>query len=276
VGGADLALPFPIVTLCGYPVRIVVPLFMTGLVVACGGKTIVGSVGSGEDSGTVGATDSGIGTRATEGGAGCLDLEVLPADLSCASDQDCELVRTGEVCDGQCSCGGYTPVNAAAGARFESETASVTFSEDCGCPPSTDEAPRCLDGQCTLCIGDQPEGCGDSGTTTIEDGGIAVVEGGEFDTGISDADGSACVDIDLSTYDQSCNVPTDCILIQTGEVCSGQCSCGGSPVSASEQSRWEEATSGIMFSACNCPAEFPIECRQIGQGVGNTCVVLPP
>jgi hypothetical protein len=266
VCGADLALPFSIVTLRGHLAHLVAPFLMTGFVVACGGKILGGNAGPGNDS----------GTGATDGGAGCVKIEVLPSDLSCGSDSDCELVRTGEVCDGQCWCSGYTPVNTAAGARFESEIASLTFSEGCGCPSSTDEA-RCLGGQCTLCgLGAQPAGCNDAGIMTIEDSGMLAIDGGEFDSGISTADGGTCVDIELSTYDQSCNQPSDCILIQTGEVCSGQCSCGGTPVSASEQSRYEQATSGIKFSACPCPAEFPIECGQIGQGVGNTCVVLPP
>jgi hypothetical protein len=149
------------VTLRCYGVRIVAPvlLVLAGLVVACDGKTIGGSVGSGEDSRT-GATDSD---------AGCVDLEVFPPDLSCGSDQDCELVRTGEVCSGQCSCGD-TPVNAAAGARFQSEIASLTLE---GCPCAFQGEPRCLGSQCTLCgLGpDQPAGCGDSETTTIGDGG---------------------------------------------------------------------------------------------------------
>jgi hypothetical protein len=238
---------------------------MAGLVVACGGRTLGGNAEPGNDS----------GTRTTDSGAGCVSLEVLVSDLLCGSDQDCALVRTGEVCNGQCSCGD-TPVNAAAGARFQSETASLTLE---ACPCADPGEARCLGGQCTLCgLGpDQPVGCNeDGGITTVDDSGIGFVDGGELDTGISTADGGTCVDIDLSTYDQSCNQPSDCILIQTGEVCSGQCSCGGSPVSASEQSRYDQATSGIKFSACPCPAEFGIECRQFGQGVGNTCVVLPP
>jgi hypothetical protein len=103
------------VTLCGYRVRIVVSLLMAGLVVACGGKTLGGSAGSGKDS----------GTGATDGGAGCVNLEVIPSDLSCGSNADCELALTGEVCNDECSCGG-TPVNRAAAARLQSETTSLT------------------------------------------------------------------------------------------------------------------------------------------------------
>jgi hypothetical protein len=249
------------VTLGSALAHIAAPLLVTGFVVACGGKTLGGTVGSGDDSGT-GATDGG--------GVGCVDLEVLPSDLSCGSDSDCELVRTGKVCNGQCSCGD-TPVNAAAGARFQTDTASLTL-EACPCGFGGDA--RCLGGQCALCAlgSTEPAGCGDSGTTANDDSGISVNDGGEFDGGISDADGGTCVDIELSTYDVSCNQASDCILIQTGEVCSGQCSCGGLPVSASEQSRYDQATSGITFGACSCPKELPPLCFE------NRCeflVVLP-
>jgi hypothetical protein len=213
------------VTLRGYLVRSVVPLLVTGFVVACGGKTVGENAEPGNDSGT-GTTDSG---------AGCVDVEIVPSDLSCASDQDCTLALSGNICNGQCSCAG-TPVNAAAAARLQSEIASLALHE-CPCPKSGE--PRCVGGQCTLCgLGlNQPAGCGDSGTVTIEDGGIVTVDGGESDTGIADADGGMCVYIEPSTYDQSCNQASDCILIQTGEVCSGQCQCSGEPVNALEQSR---------------------------------------
>jgi hypothetical protein len=230
--------------------QIAAPLLIVGLASACGGKTLGGSAGSGEDSGT-GATEGG--------GAGCVNLEVLPPDLACGSDQDCELVRTGEVCNGQCSCGD-TPVNTAAAARFQSETASLRLE---ACPCADPGEARCFGGQCTLCgFGpNQPAGCNDAGgITTIPDGGIFIVDGGELDTAISTTDGATCVDIDVSTYAQSCMQASDCILIQTGEVCSGQCSCGGLPVSASEQSRYDQATSGITFGACSCPKEVAPSC----------------
>jgi hypothetical protein len=199
-----------------------------------------------------------------------VDLEVASSDVSCGSDQDCALVRTGEVCDGQCACGD-TAVNAAAAARFQSDTASLTLE---GCPCALPGETRCLGGQCTLCgFGpDQPAGCADAGVATLEDGGIEVVDGGVFDTGVSDADGAACVDIELSTYDLSCNSASDCILIQAGEICSGQCSCGSRPVSASEQPRYDQATSGITFGECSCPLELSPSCFE------NRCelpLVLP-
>jgi len=258
-------------TLRGYlPPIVVLLLLMSGFASACGGK-ILGGVGSEEDSGTGGGGGAGGGGGGA-GGAGCIDLEVLPSDLSCGSDSDCELVRTGQVCSGQCSCGD-TPVNATAASRFQSTTASLTL---VACPCAFEGESRCLGGQCTLCgFGTNQPGCNeDGGIATIEDSGIFIADGGDFDTGISTGDGSTCVDIDLSTYDQSCNQASNCILIPTGELCSGQCDCGGSLVNISEQSRFNQATSGIKFAECSCPFEPVPECT-----AGGMCVfpvAIPP
>jgi hypothetical protein len=248
-------------TLRGSLIRMVTPLLMMGFAPACGGKILGGTVGSGEASGTISATDGG--------GASCVDFEILPSDVSCGSDSDCSFVPTGEVCSGQSLCGDTAPVNAAAEARFQSETASLNL-EACS---STIQI-RCLGGLCTLC-GDGPNQpiCNeDEGITTPSDSGIVIVEGGEFDTGISYVDGGACVDIDLSNYDQSCNQASDCVQIRTGEVCSGQCACGGSPVNVREQSRYDQAIADIMFAGCFCPPEVVPSCFE------NKCilpVVLP-
>jgi len=78
--------------------------------------------------------------------------------------------------------------------------------------------------------------------------------------------GQACVDIVLSTYDQSCNQASDCMTIQAGEVCNGDCACGGSPVNISGQARYDQAVSGIRFEGCPCPASPPPAC------IAGTCV----
>jgi|HubBroStandDraft_6_1064221.scaffolds.fasta_scaffold376225_1 hypothetical protein len=264
---------------------VVLLLLMSGFAPACGGR-VLGGVGSEEDSGTGGgggasgggAGGGGFGGGGSGGGGGtggggrCIDLEVLPSDLSCGNDSDCELVGTGQFCNGQCSCGD-TPVNAAAATRFQSETASLTL---VACPCAFEGEPRCIGGQCTLCrFGTDQPGCNeDGGITIIEDGGIFISDGGDFDTGISTGDGPTCVDIELSTYDQSCNQASDCILIPTGELCTGQCDCGGSPVNISEQSRFNQATSGIKFAGCSCPIEAVPQCA--ADGVCVIPVAIPP
>jgi hypothetical protein len=194
---------------------------------------------SGADTGTI-DSGSGADTGTTDSGSKCVDFEPTPSDLSCESDQDCALVRKGEVCKGQCSCGA-TPVNAGAAARFASDTAALDLAS---CPCAFEGEARCLAGQCALCGvgGNQPAGCADAaGPPPATDGGM-------------------CVDIDLSTYDQSCVLASDCILILTGQVCSSDCSCGGSPVNASERPRYEAATSGITFAKCFCPVEVAPSC----------------
>jgi hypothetical protein len=241
-------------------------LFIVGLAQACGGKTLEGSRGGIEpddDSGIT--TGSGVESGTTDGSAECVDLEVAPSDLSCVSDQDCALSLTGNVCEGQCACGD-TSVNAAAAARYQSETAALTF-EACPCPAQGE--PRCLGGQCTLCgFGpNPPAGCDDTGIITIEDGGI--FDGSEVDSQISDADAGTCVDIDLSTYDSSCNQASDCIVILT-QACSGACACGGLPVNASEQSRYQQEISGITLVLCPCGFETTPQC------IDDQCIILDP
>ena len=172
---------------------------------------------AGERDSGVKAADSGADTGTTDSRSKCVDFEPTPSDLACGSDQDCALVRSGEVCKGQCSCGD-TPVNAGAAARFASDTAPLDLAS---CPCAFPGEARCLAGQCALCGpgSDQPAGCADA---------AAPPPG---------TDGGMCVNIDLSTYDQSCVLASDCIVILTGQVCSSECNCGGSPVNASEQRR---------------------------------------
>jgi hypothetical protein len=99
--------------------------------------------------------------------------------------------------------------------------------------------------------------------------GLAASCGGSTDT--ANADGGVCVAIDVSTYDQSCNAASDCIVIQTGNVCSEECVCGSSTVNASEEARYNEATSGLLFSEfCDCPPEPVLECTN------HLCVSVPP
>jgi hypothetical protein len=202
---------------------------------------------AGERDSGVKAADSGADTGTTDSGSKCVDFEPTPSDLACGSDQDCALVRSGEVCKGQCSCGD-TPVNAGAAARFASDTAPLDLAS---CPCAFPGEARCLAGQCALCGpgSNQPAGCADA---------AAPPPG---------TDGGMCVNIDLSTYDQSCVLASDCIVILTGQVCSSECNCGGSPVNASEQRRYDEATSGIRFGECSCPVETAPSC------VGNKCIL---
>jgi len=209
------------------------------------------------------------------GGSGCVDVVVSAAAAACESDSDCELVRTGDVCDGQCSCGD-TPVNAAAALAVNAATSSLTLE---GCPCAFPGEPRCIAGACTLCSfgPDQPAGCNDSGTTTIgvdggvttgPDSGVTTVEAGETDSGVTTVDaGLLCVDIDAASYLVGCTQATDCTIITSGQVCSGDCGCGNAAISASSLSAYDQATSGIVFEACPCVDPGQVEC------ISGACVL---
>jgi hypothetical protein len=210
--------------------HIVAALFMAGLAPACGGRTLGGSSGSvepGDDS-----------TVVTDGGT-CIDIEVAPSDLSCASDQDCTLTLTGEVCDGQCSCGD-TPVSTTAAARDESETASLRLA-DCAC--GFPGVPRCLGGQCTLCDGaDSSTGCDDAGAITIEGGTYTVDAGtlkavpcpqnaasGNFPTLSQVPDGEPCgpesSTCEFAAYGASMGDGGDPSSMSFGNINNWECSC---------------------------------------------------
>jgi len=240
--------------------RAITPLLVAALVGACGARSVlyeeVSPAGNGD-----GGTPRDSATRADvssgRDGASCVDVTLTAADLACATDSDCALAESGQVCTGSCGCGD-TPMNSAAAARVAAETASIV-TDACPCVAVAD--PVCTAGQCTRgCLG----GCPADGGATGEGG--ATAEGG------TPADGGAtCVNIDPTTYDQSCRRPRDCMLIVAGDVCDGACSCGTAAINVSGRSEYESATSGITLVACHC-APLPVDC------VGNTCVVpgAPP
>ena len=251
-----------------FVVRTLVVLLLAALATACGGKTIM--------------TADGVTVESSANG--CIDIEVSSAALTCTTDQDCTvaLVGPGTVCPGAgTGCGGF-PMNNAAAALVNAEARPLLTGISFPCPNIPNVSLRCFRGQCTDCVGDpgESEGCyvatADGGTVTVDagefDSGAGTTDGGESDGSVDTIDatedaGKACVDIDLSTYDTLCVENIDCITIQSGEVCSGSCDCGGSPVSASEQARYDRATSGIVFAACPCASGGLLEC------IAGTCVI---
>jgi hypothetical protein len=223
---------------------------------ACGGKT--SGPGAGADAGHDAAIHPGDGGQ-------CVNVEVTAADLTCSIDSDCALASSGMICERPCGCGAGA-VNAPAAARFAIETASLP---EVACPPCASPGePRCAFGQCTLCDSNRP-GCGDGGVRIVDAGGRDTGSGGDATTTL---DGGRCVEVVLLTYSLSCSSSSDCTLIQTGEVCSGQCECGGSAVSAGELSRYHDATAGIVFAACPCEASPAPQCVA---GACNACTGSP-
>jgi hypothetical protein len=61
------------------------------------------------------------------------------------------------------------------------------------------------------------------------------------------------VELDLSTYDRSCNVDSDCIAVQTGMLCPDTCPCANSAVSVFEQVRYSAARAQVTLSS-------PLQC----------------
>lgn len=230
------------------------------LVAACGGKTVGVDPG---DAGPIGAPDTGVPTGS------CVDIHLGDYDQSCEADTDCTLIEVGTHCStDSCGCGGTTPINVDGQARYESAVAGITCSGPVlGCPFFGNA--RCIQNQCTLCGPgpNQPGGCSevgssDGGTIIItppdagvpDTGIIEIRDAGAPDTGVTTSDGGACVDVALSSYSTSCNVTSDCILIQTGTICDGDCSCSGVGVNISGQAQYDQAVSPITFGACSCPS----------------------
>jgi hypothetical protein len=113
--------------------------------------------------------------------------------------------------------------------------------------------------------GGQEVGSGGTGGSSGSAGSSG--SGGSGGTGGSISDAGNCVDVVLSTYSKSCDSPSDCILITAGEVCTGDCNCEGSPVSASEEARYKAATAGIELGTCFC-AKAPVP-----QCIDHTCTL---
>jgi hypothetical protein len=78
--------------------------------------------------------------------------------------------------------------------------------------------------------------------------------GGQADGGVYTApDGATCVDIDVSTYDQSCERDSDCIPITPGTICTGECVCDvGATVNRSEETHYQAALSGLGGTSGIC------------------------
>jgi hypothetical protein len=89
-------------------------------------------------------------------------------------------------------------------------------------------------------------------------GGSSGASGSSSGASGSSSGGGSCVEIDIATYDTSCNTPADCIYITSGQVCDGFCSvCGDSLVNASETARYEAATASLVSGTCGCFQSTP-------------------
>ena len=109
---------------------------------------------------------------------------------------------------------------------------------------------------------------GGTGGQTGADGSVGGTHqggaGGQAASGGSAlvSDGSVCVYIDLSTYDQSCVADTDCALVAVGLLCSGSCGCPGSTINKSQMARYDAETSSVSLGTCPCVAIGVPRCLQ--------------
>jgi hypothetical protein len=224
---------------------------------ACGGRTdglgsnsSSGASSSGSSSGTSGSSSgisgsssggtgssSGISSSSSGGSSGsssgelpqCVYVDPTTYDQSCNTASDCTYVTTGDVCDGFCDGCGSTLINQDGLARYEQAIAGLVPGQ-CACGVSL--PPACVNHQC-------------------------VVEGPDG----GPLDGGTCVYVDPSTYDTSCKVDTDCTLIRSGEICSGECSCGGNTaINVDGEVQYKNAIAGLDLLDCPCVAQPPPFC----------------
>jgi len=230
---------------------------------ACGGRQLGGIPDAG------GEGSGGSDGSRNEGGT-CVDIVLATYDQSCVVDSDCITISSGEICDGDCRCGGST-ININGQARYEAAISPLSGASVCAC--AFGGAPQCVQGTCSLCAGSSGPGCGDGGISSFEssvsEGSTGIYEGGYeggyYESGSSEGstgggEASACVDIVVSSYDQSCKTSADCVGITAGTLCSGSCDCGGSTINKDGIARYDAAISGLTFSACPCVAAGKPEC----------------
>jgi hypothetical protein len=230
-------------------VLVLATLFTSPFLGGCVGKTVGGGESTDGGGGSSGGGSGGGGSSGSGGGSGgggsCVDIVLSSYDLSCQQDSDCISISSGQICDGDCTCGGST-INADGESRYKQALSSLTLGE-CACPLEC--VPQCLGNVCTICTGapSDPPACQ---TKTVQ------------------ADSGICVNVDLSTYDTSCQTSADCTDITSGTLCTGYCACGGSAINSSGLARYENAVAPLgNQTECPCPASPPIAC------VGGTCTV---
>jgi hypothetical protein len=233
---------------------------------ACGGAVDPSgsSNGGGSSSGTTnggttsGGTSNGGTTGSTSGGAttGCINVDISTYDVSCNLASDCITITPGQICANECTCGGAA-INVSGQARYAAELSSIQTPpdqygfNDCACV-AIESSPECIQHVCTLCTGHpgDPPACG---------------------SGIIDGGSTACVDIDLSTYDASCKQDSDCTMITAGRVCADGCMCGGSAINTDGLARYN-ATVSALGPSLECPCAY----EGVPTCIANQCTLCGP
>ncbi len=85
------------------------------------------------------------------------------------------------------------------------------------------------------------------------------------------SEGGACVDIEPSSDEQSCQTTSDCLPAFAGKLCAGGCTCPNATINVSSQPAYQAAINALPAGRlCGCPAFFPPEC------VAGRCVLTGP
>jgi hypothetical protein len=215
-----------------------------------GGIDSSSSGSSGSSSGGISGSTSGSSSGGVSSSGGCVYVDTSTYDTSCNASTDCIQITAGNICSPSCFCGGAT-INADGQTRYNAQVASITNE---ACPCAEIGVPTCANHQCLLCSGGpgDPPGCYAG----------------------SDASTGACVNVQASSFDQSCHVASDCVEVATGQLCTGGCRCPDDVISASAQGAYDMAIAPILNGpppTCFCPSPGIAYCSSQGK-----CAICPP
>lgn len=163
-----------------------------------------------------GASNNGASNNGgTNNGTTSREIWAADYDQTCVYDGDCEVVHEGDAC----LCGGSACGNAGIAAG---EVERWLADREAACPP---DQQMCSAAPCQVVL--------------------PVCRGGSCDA-------RDPVYIDASTWDTSCVMDSDCVIVHEGEVCS-DCVCNGTAVNASEYSKYGDA---VAAADCNPGPNF--------------------
>jgi hypothetical protein len=173
----------------------------------------------------------------------CVDIEPSSYDQSCKADSDCVAISSGDICTGyDCTCPNAS-INKDDQTRYEQLFSSVQPGPGplCECPALG--FAHCVESKCTFSLFEQK----DAGPDSAKDGGT-------------------CVDIEPSSYDQSCKVDSDCFAISSGDICPGyDCACPNAAINVDDKASYEKVFSSVQPGPgpiCECPALGLARCVQ--------------
>lgn len=99
-----------------------------------------------------------------------------------------------------------------------------------------------------------------------------VACGGQVAGADGGTDGAICIDLEVSAFDTSCSVASDCIGIYAGNLCSGyNCICPVASISAASEAAYQAALAKVTEGqpACGCPLFGTAHC------IASQCVFCP-